>query len=270
MTTAEYYRDMGYDTMMTADSTSRWAEAMRELASRLEEMPGEEGYPAYLSARLADFYERSGRAEILGGGEGSISIIGAVSPPGGDFTEPVTQGTLRIVKVFWGLDTKLTQRRHFPSINWLESYSLYDKDLEPWFTENVHPDWNKNKRRAMAILQENAELEEIVMLVGSDALPEEQQLTLEVARMIINYWLAQSAFHPVDCTCSFKKQFDLLAATLKYRDYAFDALQRGVSVEQITSVPSKDALAKVKLEEDYEPVLQKALDQMDAEFKVLR
>ncbi|MCJ7445401.1 MAG: V-type ATP synthase subunit A [Methanotrichaceae archaeon] len=270
ITTAEYYRDMGYDTMLTADSTSRWAEAMRELASRLEEMPGEEGFPAYLSARLADFYERSGRVQTLGGEEGSVSIIGAVSPPGGDFTEPVTQNTLRITKVFWGLDTRLTQRRHFPSINWLESYSLYEQDLEPWFTENVDADWVKNKRRAMAILQENAELEEIVMLVGSDALPEEQQLTLEVARMIINYWLAQSAFHPVDSTATFKKQFDLLASLLKYRDYAFDALAKGVPIDTIKSTPSKDALAKIKLEEDYVPVLQNVLAQMDAEFKAMK
>ncbi|MDM7939533.1 MAG: V-type ATP synthase subunit A [Methanothrix sp.] len=270
MTVSEYYRDMGYDVMMTADSTSRWAEAMRELASRLEEMPGEEGYPAYLGARLADFYERAGRADILGGGQGSVSVVGAVSPPGGDFTEPVTQNTLRMVKVFWALDSKLTQRRHFPSINWLDSYSLYDKDLEPWFVENVNPDWNKNKRRAMAILQENAELEEIVMLVGSDALPEDQQITLEVARMIINFWLAQSAMHPVDTFCPYKKQFELLAAILKYRDYAVEALQKGISVEQIKSVPSKDALAKVRLESEYEPVLQKVMAQMDADFKGLK
>jgi V/A-type H+-transporting ATPase subunit A len=261
---------MGYDCMMTADSTSRWAEAMRELASRLEEMPGEEGYPAYLGARLADFYERSGRCEVLSGGQGSISIVGAVSPPGGDFTEPVTQNTLRMVKVFWALDSKLTQRRHFPSINWLDSYSLYDKDLEPWFVENVNSEWNKNKRRAMAILQENAELEEIVMLVGSDALPEDQQLTLEVARMIINFWLAQSAFHPVDASCPYKKQFDLLKAILTYRDRAFEALQRGVSVDQIKSTPSKDALAKIRLEADYEPVLQKVMAQMDSEFKAMK
>jgi len=270
MTTSEYYRDMGYDVLMTADSTSRWAEAMREMGSRLEEMPGEEGYPAYLGARLADFYERAGRAEILSGGQGSVSIVGAVSPPGGDFTEPVTQNTLRMVKVFWALDTKLTQRRHFPSINWLDSYSLYDLDLEPWFVENVSPDWNKNKRRAMAILQENAELEEIVMLVGSDALPEEQQITLEVARMIINFWLAQSAFHPVDTHCPYKKQFDLLEAILKYRDYAFEAVQKGISVAQITSLPSKDALAKVRLEAEYEPILAKVMAQMDADFKALK
>lgn len=270
MTVSEYYRDMGYDVMMTADSTSRWAEAMRELASRLEEMPGEEGYPAYLGARLADFYERAGRADILDGGQGSVSVVGAVSPPGGDFTEPVTQNTLRMVKVFWALDSKLTQRRHFPSINWLDSYSLYDKDLEPWFVENVNADWNKNKRRAMAILQENAELEEIVMLVGSDALPEDQQITLEVARMIINFWLAQSAMHPVDTFAPYKKQFDLLAAILKYRDYAVDALGKGASMDQIRSVPSKDALAKVRLEAEYEPVLAKVMAQMDSEFKALK
>jgi len=270
MTTAEYYRDMGYDCMMTADSTSRWAEAMRELGSRLEEMPGEEGYPAYLGARLADFYERAGRAEVLAGGQGSVSIVGAVSPPGGDFTEPVTQNTLRMVKVFWALDSKLTQRRHFPSINWLDSYSLYDQTLEPWFVENVSPDWNKNKRRAMAILQENAELEEIVMLVGSDALPEDQQITLEVARMIINFWLAQSAFHPVDTFAPYKKQFDLLASILTFRDLAFEALKRGMTVDQIKSLPSKDALAKVRLEAEYEPVLAKVMAQMESEFKGLK
>ena len=269
ITTAEYYRDMGYDVMMTADSTSRWAEAMRELSSRLEEMPGEEGYPAYLGARLADFYERSGRVTTLGGTEGSVSIVGAVSPPGGDFTEPVTQNTLRITKVFWALDSKLTQRRHFPSINWLDSYSLYDLALEPWFVENVSPDWNKNKRRAMDILQENAELEEIVMLVGSDALPEDQQLTLEVARMIINFWLAQSAFHPVDTFCPYKKQFDLLKAILQFRDHAFEALARGVPTDVILGTPSKDALAKVRLLEDYEPELAKVQAQMESEFKTM-
>jgi V/A-type H+-transporting ATPase subunit A len=175
-----------------------------------------------------------------------------------------------MVKVFWALDSKLTQRRHFPSINWLDSYSLYDQILEPWFVENVSPNWNKNKRRAMAILQENAELEEIVMLVGSDALPEDQQVTLEVARMIINFWLAQSAFHPVDTFCPYKKQYDLLDAILKYRDYAFDAVQKGIPVSQITSVPSKDALAKVRLEAEYEPILAKVLAQMDGEFKALK
>jgi len=199
-----------------------------------------------------------------------VSVVGAVSPAGGDFTEPVTQNTLRMVKVFWALDSKLTQRRHFPSINWLDSYSLYDKDLESWFGENVNPDWNKNKRKAMALLQENAELEEIVMLVGSDALPEDQQITLEVARMIINFWLAQSAMHPVDTFCPYKKQFDLLGAILKYRDYAVEALGKGMSVDQIKSVSSKDALAKVRLESEYEPVLAKVMAQMDSEFKALK
>jgi len=269
ITTGEYYRDMGYDVMMTADSTSRWAEAMRELSSRLEEMPGEEGYPAYLGARLADFYERAGRVTTLEGSEGSVSIVGAVSPPGGDFTEPVTQNTLRIVKVFWALDSRLTQRRHFPSINWLDSYSLYDLDLEPWFMDNVSPNWNANKRRAMEILQENAELEEIVMLVGSDALPEDQQVTLEVARMIINFWLAQSAFHPVDTFCPYQKQFDLLEAILKYRDLAFDALGRGVPNDVILGTPSKDALAKARLLEDYVPELEKVMAQMESEFKAM-
>jgi len=270
MTTAEYYRDMGYDILMTADSTSRWAEAMRELASRLEEMPGEEGYPAYLGARLADFYERAGRASTLSGEEASISVVGAVSPPGGDFTEPVTQNTLRMVKVFWALDSRLTQRRHFPSINWLDSYSLYDLDLEPWFIENVNVDWNKNKRKAMAILQENAELEEIVMLVGSDALPEDQQMTLEVARMIINFWLAQSAFHPVDASCPYPKQFDLLKSILDYRDMSTEALSRGIPVDVINSTPAKDALAKIRLLEDYEPELKKVMTQMETEFKAMR
>jgi len=269
MTTAEYYRDMGYDVMMTADSTSRWAEAMRELSSRLEEMPGEEGYPAYLGARLADFYERAGRVNTLDGSEGSVSVVGAVSPPGGDFTEPVTQNTLRIVKVFWALDSRLTQRRHFPSINWLDSYSLYDLDLEPWFKDNVNADWNNNKHRAMGILQENAELEEIVMLVGSDALPEDQQVTLEVARMIINFWLAQSAFHPVDTFCPYEKQFDLLKAILQYRDHAFEALGRGVPNDVILGTPSKDALAKVRLLEDYKPELAKVMTQMESEFKAM-
>ena len=269
MTTAEYYRDMGFDVLMVADSTSRWAEAMRELSSRLEEMPGEEGYPAYLGSRLADFYERAGRAQVLSGDEASVAVVGAVSPPGGDFTEPVTQNTLRIVKVFWGLDTKLTQRRHFPSINWLESYSLYELDLEEWYRENVAPDWVELKRRTMRILQENAELEEIVMLVGSDALPEDQQLTLEVARMVINYWLQQSAFHPVDSHCPYKKQYDLLKSIITWRDKAFAALERGVPLDDIKTTPSKDALAKVKLLEEYEPELDRVLKQMDDEFAKL-
>src|SRR5438445_721933 len=180
MTLAEYYRDMGYNVALMADSTSRWAEAMREISSRLEEMPGEEGFPAYLSARLSEFYERAGRAKTLAGLEGSVSVVGAVSPSGGDFSEPVTQGTLRIVKVFWALDTALRARRHFPAINWLQSYSLYTQILEDWFRKNVNEEWPRLRSWTQRTLQEEAELEEIVRLVGADALPPDQQLTLEV------------------------------------------------------------------------------------------
>ncbi|MEM3206742.1 MAG: V-type ATP synthase subunit A, partial [Halobacteria archaeon] len=198
VTIAEYYRDMGYDVALMADSTSRWAEAMREISSRLEEMPGEEGYPAYLAAKLSAFYERSGRVQTLGGEEGSVTIIGAVSPPGGDFSEPVTQNTLRIVKVFWALDAKLAQRRHFPAINWLTSYSLYGNTLDPWFESKAGKTWVELRQWMMSTLQREAELQEIVQLVGSDALPEDQQLTLEVARMLREFYLQQSAFHEVD------------------------------------------------------------------------
>ena len=184
ITIAEYFRDMGYDVSLMADSTSRWAEAMREISSRLEEMPGEEGYPAYLAARLSEFYERAGLVETLNGQSGSVSVIGAVSPPGGDFSEPVTQNTLRIVKVFWALDAKLSQRRHFPAINWLNSYSLYLEALQDYYDKEVSPEWNKIRSWAMEVLQKEAELQEIVQLVGSDALPESEQVTIEVARMI--------------------------------------------------------------------------------------
>jgi len=191
ITIAEYFRDQGYNVALMADSTSRWAEAMREISSRLEEMPGEEGYPAYLATRLAEFYERAGIGTTLSGKEGSVSVIGAVSPPGGDFSEPVTQNTLRVTKCFWALDAKLAQRRHFPSINWLNSYSLYSKSLSPWYSENVNPKWTNLMSQIMAILQEEEILLEIVQLVGSDALPEKQQLTLEVARMIREFFLQQ-------------------------------------------------------------------------------
>ncbi|MGE4374836.1 MAG: V-type ATP synthase subunit A, partial [Methanoculleus sp.] len=189
VTIAEYFRDMGYDVSLMADSTSRWAEAMREISSRLEEMPGEEGYPAYLAARLSEFYERAGRVINLNGTDGSVSVIGAVSPPGGDFSEPVTQNTLRIVKVFWALDAKLSQRRHFPAINWLNSYSLYLDRLNEWYDREVSPEWNPLRTWAMGILQKEAELQEIVQLVGSDALPDEEQVTIEVARMIREVFL---------------------------------------------------------------------------------
>ncbi|VVB96721.1 V-type ATP synthase alpha chain [uncultured archaeon] len=270
ITIAEYYRDMGYDVSLMADSTSRWAEAMREISSRLEEMPGEEGYPAYLAARLSEFYERSGKVKALCGKEGSITVIGAVSPPGGDFSEPVTQNTLRIVKVFWALDAKLAQRRHFPAINWLNSYSLYSKALEDWYKENVSPEWVKLRNDAMELLQKEAELQEIVQLVGSDALPEDQQLTLEIARMIREYFLQQNAYHEVDTFCAMDKQFKLLKAITAWGDKAQTALEGGASVEDIMKSKTKDDLAKVKFEKDFDAALGVILKNMEEEFAKLR
>jgi len=266
ITIAEYYRDMGYDVSLMADSTSRWAEAMREISSRLEEMPGEEGYPAYLSARLSEFYERAGAVNSLAGLDGSITVIGAVSPPGGDFSEPVTQNTLRIVKVFWALDAKLSQRRHFPSINWLTSYSLYTQGLADWYSENVGADWTQLRDDAMDLLQQESELQEIVQLVGSDALPEDQQLTLEVARMVREYFLQQNAFHPVDTYCPFDKQYKLLKSITRYGEMATAALESGVPMNKIITIKSKDELAKVKYEEDFEAALDVVMKKMDEEF----
>ncbi|MCD6145458.1 MAG: V-type ATP synthase subunit A, partial [Methanosarcinales archaeon] len=270
ITIAEYYRDMGYDVSLMADSTSRWAEAMREISSRLEEMPGEEGYPAYLAARLSEFYERAGRVETLSGATGSVTVIGAVSPPGGDFSEPVTQNTLRIVKVFWALDSKLSQRRHFPSINWLESYSLYTTVLADWYNENVSTEWLLLRSEAMEILQKESELQEIVQLVGSDALPDDQQLTLEVARMIREYFLQQNAYHPVDTFCKMDKQYRLMKAIMKYSDLANTALESGIPLEDIISVKSKDELAKVKFEAEFDKRLDDILSTMDKEFEEIR
>ncbi|MBP1910505.1 ATP synthase subunit A [Methanolobus bombayensis] len=269
ITIAEYYRDMGYDVSLMADSSSRWAEAMREISSRLEEMPGEEGYPAYLSARLSEFYERAGAVKSLSAEEGSITVIGAVSPPGGDFSEPVTQNTLRIVKVFWALDAKLAQRRHFPSIDWLTSYSLYTQGLADWFAENVAPDWVPLRDNAMDLLQQESELQEIVQLVGSDALPEDQQLVLEICRMLREYFLQQNAFHPVDTYCPFDKQYQLLKAISKYSDMAQAALESGIPMKDILSIESKDELAKVKFEEDFEGALNVVMEKMDKEFAAL-
>lgn len=266
MTIAEYFRDMGYDVSLMADSTSRWAEAMREISSRLEEMPGEEGYPAYLGARLSEFYERSGRVKTLGGDEGSITVIGAVSPPGGDFSEPVTQNTLRIVKVFWALDSKLSQRRHFPSINWLDSYSLYTQTLADWFVDHVAGDWEELRMRAMAILQKESELQEIVQLVGSDALPDDEQLTLEVARMIREYFLQQNAYHEVDTYCALQKQHDILAAIMLYDDLARRSLNMGKLVDDIINTPSKADLSKIKFEAEYETKLEEIETAMRAEL----
>lgn len=243
---------------------------MREISSRLEEMPGEEGYPAYLSARLSEFYERAGRVDTLSGLTGSVTVIGAVSPPGGDFSEPVTQNTLRIVKVFWALDSKLSQKRHFPSINWLESYSLYTDLLSDWYNEQVSPEWLHLRGGAMEILQKESELQEIVQLVGSDALPEDQQLTMEVARMLREIFLQQNAFHPVDTFCTMEHQYRLLKAILKYSDMANNALESGVLLEDIISVKSKDDLSKVKFEKELDKELDKVLATMDEEFETMR
>ncbi len=270
ITIAEYFRDMGYDVSLMADSTSRWAEAMREISSRLEEMPGEEGYPAYLAARLSEFYERAGLVTSLNGEGGSVSVIGAVSPPGGDFSEPVTQNTLRIVKVFWALDAKLSQRRHFPAINWLNSYSLYLETLQGYYDKEVSPEWNKIRAWAMEVLQKEAELQEIVQLVGSDALPESEQVTIEVARMIREIFLQQNAYDAVDTFCDMSKQYDMMKAIKTFADLAYAAQLAGVSPAQIIAVKSKGELPQIKFIRDYKPELAKIEQQMDAEFNTLR
>jgi V/A-type H+-transporting ATPase subunit A len=270
ITIAEYFRDMGYDVSLMADSTSRWAEAMREISSRLEEMPGEEGYPAYLAARLSEFYERAGLVKTLNGARGSVSVIGAVSPPGGDFSEPVTQNTLRIVKVFWALDAKLSQRRHFPAINWLNSYSLYLESLNDYYDREVSPEWNKLRSWAMEVLQKEAELQEIVQLVGSDALPESEQVTIEVARMIREIFLQQNAYDAVDTFCDMTKQYDMMKAIKLFAELAYAAQIAGVSPTQINGVKSKNELNQIKFIKDYKPELAKIEKEMDAEFTTLR
>lgn len=267
-TIAEYFRDMGYSVALMADSTSRWAEAMREISSRLEEMPGEEGYPAYLSTRLAQFYERAGRVVPLGTKkEGSVSIIGAVSPPGGDFSEPVTQSTLRVTKVFWALDAKLAQRRHFPSINWLTSYSLYLGTLEPWYAKNVASDWHSIVGEMMVMLQEEEKLLEIVQLVGSDALPERQQLTLQVARLIREILLQQNAFHEIDTFCEMKKTYAIMKSIIHFSKLGNDALDNGMHTNQILQTKAKDRLSEVKFVKDYEKLLDEINSQMEKELK---
>ncbi|MBN2014840.1 MAG: V-type ATP synthase subunit A [Candidatus Altiarchaeota archaeon] len=248
ITLAEYYRDMGYNTSLMADSTSRWAEAMREISGRLEEMPGEEGYPAYLASRLAEFYERAGRVITLGTDEriGSISVIGAVSPPGGDFSEPVTQNTLRVTQVFWALDAKLADRRHFPSINWLTSYSLYTPGLTDWFKENVAEDFPDKRVEAMTILQKESELREIVQLVGPDALPEREKIVLDVARMLREDFLQQNAFHEIDTYCSPKKQYRMLSVVMDFYEAAMIAMEGGMESLEISKLDVVDDIAKMK------------------------
>lgn len=251
ITIAEYFRDMGYDVALMADSTSRWAEAMREISSRLEEMPGEEGYPAYLSSRLAEFYERAGRVETLEGEDGSVTVIGAVSPPGGDISEPVSQGTLRIVKVFWGLDAPLARQRHFPAINWLNSYSLYPQSLDQWFKDNIAADFPEVRTEISSLLQVEAELQEIVQLVGSDALPVDQQLTLEVARMIREYFLQQNAFHDIDCFTGVQQQYHMAKAILTFQSEAKNAIEAGGMLEDVVNVPARSNLMRSRFEDNY-------------------
>ena len=252
ITIAEYYRDMGYNVALMADSTSRWAEALREISGRLEEMPGEEGFPAYLASRISEFYERAGRVITLGSEDriGSISVIGAVSPPGGDFSEPVTQSTLRVVKVFWALDAALADQRHFPSVNWLKSYSLYVDKLEKWYKENIAEDFPELRREAMGILQREAELQEIVKLVGPDALPRKDQLLMEVARMIREDFLQQNAFDPIDTYCSLKKQYLMLKAIITFYREGLRALEKGASIVRLKELPVKYKIARMKLIEE--------------------
>ena len=248
ITIAEYFRDMGYTVALMADSTSRWAEALREMSGRLEEMPGEEGYPAYLGSRLAQFYERAGRVIVNGSEdtEGALSVIGAVSPPGGDISEPVSQATLRIDKVFWGLDSALAYKRHFPAINWLTSYSLYADSLSEWFNSTVKPDWYKLRGRLMAILQEESELEEIVKLVGMDALSPSDRLKLEAARSIREDYLHQNAFDEVDTYTSLAKQYLMMELILAYYDRSLEGLKKGASIERLVSLPSRERIGRFK------------------------
>ncbi len=248
ITIAEYYRDMGYDVALMADSTSRWAEALREISGRLEEMPGEEGYPAYLGRRVSEFYERSGNARVVSAEEryGSVTIVGAVSPPGGDVSEPVSQNTLRVTRVFWALDSSLASRRHFPSINWLNSYSLYQGELEKWFEDNVAKEWGHTYSEAMATLQKEAELQEVVQLVGYDALPEKEKAVLDVARMIREDFLQQSAFDEVDSYCSPRKQYGMLRTIMEMGRFQNEALERGATMEQLSTLPVRERISRMK------------------------
>ena len=262
ITIAEYFRDMGYSVALMADSTSRWAEALREMSGRLEEMPGEEGYPAYLGSRLAQFYERAGHVISLGkeGREGALSVIGAVSPPGGDTSEPVSQATLRIVKVFWGLDSQLAYKRHFPAINWLNSYSLYLDGMEEYFNENVDPGWSELRQRIMRLLQEEAELEEIVKLVGMDAVSAQDRLKLETARSIREDYLHQNAFDDTDTYTSLQKQRFMMQAILDLYDASNKALAQGASVNDLVALPCREAIGRFKYVKE---------DETEAEFEAI-
>ena len=275
ITIAEYFRDMGYSVALMADSTSRWAEALREMSGRLEEMPGEEGYPAYLGSRLAQFYERAGRVISLGsnGREGALSAIGAVSPPGGDISEPVSQATLRIVKVFWGLDAALAYKRHFPAINWLTSYSLYVDLLTNWYSENVSEDWMALRGRLMGILHDESELEEIVKLVGMDALSPSDRLKMETARSIREDFLHQLAFHEVDTYTSLKKQLYMMKAILAYFDLGNEVLEQNVSIDTLVSLPVRERIGRFKyvreedIDTEYDEILKQLHKELNAQLK---
>ena len=271
ITIAEYFRDMGYTVALMADSTSRWAEALREMSGRLEEMPGEEGYPAYLGSRLAQFYERAGRVIVNGSNdrEGALSVIGAVSPPGGDISEPVSQATLRIVKVFWGLDSSLAYKRHFPAINWLNSYSLYLDMLGNWYSENVSDEWTTLRARMMSLLQEEAELEEIVKLVGMDALGANDRLKLETARSIREDFLHQNAFHEIDTYTSMKKQLLMMKLILSYYDKSAEALKSGADINGLSILPARERIGRFKVqpEENIESEYNDILDNLDRDIQ---
>src|SRR6266478_2557926 len=270
ITIAEYYRDMGYDVALMADSTSRWAEAMREISGRLEEMPGEEGYPAYLASRLAEFYERAGRLDVQGSPKriGSISVIGAVSPPGGDFSEPITQNTLRIVKVFWALDSELAKRRHFPAINWLTSYSLYLDTLETWYPKEVGPEWVDLRKVAMYLLQRDEELREIVMLVGPDALSEGQRVILEASKMIKEDFLMQQSYHPVDSYCAPEKAYQMIKMIIKFYKRMQKSVDESIPLQKVLDLPVKTEISRMRLQPS-EKFLQYATElsaRIDHEF----
>ncbi len=273
ITLGEYYRDMGYSVALMADSTSRWAEAMREISGRLEEMPGEEGYPAYLASRLANFYERAGKVVTLGRDSriGSLTVVGAVSPPGGDFSEPVTQNTLRITKVFWALDASLADRRHFPAINWLRSYSLYLDDISRWWEEEIGRGWLELRNRAMALLQKEAELQEIVQLVGPDALPEKERVVLEGARIIREDFLQQNAFHDVDTYCSARKQYLMLKVMLEFYELASDAVANGARAKDIAELEVRDDIARLKYvpEQEFEKAVEEVRKKMKTQINAL-
>ena len=273
ITIAEYFRDMGYDVAVIADSTSRWAEALREMSGRLEEMPGEEGYPAYLASRLAQFYERAGSVECIGSDErrGSLTAVGAVSPPGGDLSEPVSQATMRIVKVFWALDAQLAYKRHFPAINWLNSYSLYLDSLKPWFDENLGKEFMEDRTKAMRLLQSEASLNEIVQLVGKDALSPADQLTLEVARMVREDFLQQNAFADVDSFSSYDRQEKLLAMVLRYDRLCREAISKGAPVAKLFAVPSREKIGRAKSvpAEEYQQVYQQISAEMEQEITAI-